>query len=412
MTKRKSNDPLDAAAAALAAAASGPEDLMAQLRELKRRTLQSMLDAEMEEHLGYEKHSPKGYNSGNSRNGTSKKTVLTEDSALEVRVPRDRNGTFEPKVVEKGQRRLKGFDDKVIALYARGLSTRDIRAHVEEIYGVDIAPSLVSRITDQVLADVQAWQTRRLERVYPIVYFDALRVKIRHEGQVRNMAVYVVLAIDVAGHKQVLGLWIAENEGAKFWMRVMTELSNRGVEDILFACVDGLKGFPEAVEAVFPQTTVQTCVVHMIRQSTHMVAWKNRRAVIADLKPIYRAPSEAAALQALDSFEATWGDTYPSIGESWRRNWARIAPLFGYSEPVRRAIYTTNPIEGVHRQLRKVLKTRGLFPTTDSVVKVLYLNIARLSAKWTHPRREWDQVIQQLAIQFDGRVQPSEYAAR
>ncbi|RMF00544.1 MAG: IS256 family transposase, partial [Alphaproteobacteria bacterium] len=392
----KKKDPLEVALDAMVDGASSAEDVMEQLRLLKKRALERMLSAEMDEHLGYEKHAPEGFDGGNSRNGTSKKRLITEDGELEIEVPRDREGTFEPQVVRKRQRRLQGFDDKVIALYARGMSTRDIQAHLEEIYEVDVSPSLISRVTEQVREEVLAWQSRPLDPVYPIVYFDALVVKTRDHGTTQNRSVYVVFAIDMRGMKQVLGLWVADHEGAKFWMQVVTELRNRGVDDVLFACVDGLKGFPEAIEAVFPRTTVQTCVVHMVRNSLNLVAWKNRKAIAAGLRTVYRAPTEQAALDALEQFDAEWGARYPSIVRSWRDNWQRIAPFFGYPPELRRAIYTTNPIEGLHRQLRKVLKTRGAFPTEDAVIKVLWLAIDRASRKWTYPKQNWDLVLQQL----------------
>ena len=408
----KQQDPVDAALDAMIAEARDPEEVFDQLRALKKRALERILKAEMEEHLGYEKHASEGYDGGNSRNGYTPKRVITDDGDIELRVPRDRDGSFEPKVVEKGQRRLKGFDDKLIALYARGMSTRDIQAHVLEIYDIDIEPSLVSRVTEQVLDDARAWQARGLDAVYPIVYFDGLVVKVRRDGRVQSLVVYVVFAYTMQGQKEVLGLWFAPTEGAKFWMQVLTELRNRGVQDILFACVDGLKGFPEAFEATFPQTTVQTCIVHMVRNSVRLVSWKYRRAVVQDLKRIYRAPSEEAALQALEAFEETWDDRYPTISRTWRANWAQVSPFFGFAPEIRRAIYTTNPVEGLNRQLRKVLKTRGSFPTEDAVFKLLWLNIDRTSRKWTLPMKQWDLVIQQLAIHFGDRVPVEAYAAR
>ena len=392
--------------------AKSAEDVMAVLRQLKKRALERMLQAEMDEHLGYEKHAPEGFDGGNSRNGHGTKKVLTDDSEVELNVPRDRAGTFEPQVVEKGQRRLKGFDDKLISLYARGMSTRDIQGHIKEMYDVDVEPSLISRVTDEVMEEVKAWQERKLDAVYPIVYLDALVVKVRDRGVVGNKSVYVVLAVDMRGLKQVLGLWMTENEGAKFWLQVVTELRNRGVQDMLFACVDGLKGFPEAIESVFPRATVQTCLVHMVRNSTHLVAWTNRRAVAADLRTVYSAPTEEAALTALDAFEKTWGKSYPSIGKSWRTNWTRIAPFFAFAPELRKAIYTTNPVEALNRQLRKVVKTRGAFPTDAAVMKVLWLSIDRASRKWTYPRKDWDLVVQQLAIVFGDRVSVAAYGNR
>jgi putative transposase len=390
----------------------GPEDLAAAVTELKQRAMNRILQEEMTEHLGYEKHAPDGYNGGNSRNGSTTKTVLTDTGAVELRVPRDREGSFEPQVVKKGQRRLQGFDEKVISLYARGLTVREVRGHLEEIYGVDVSPDLISRVTQGVLEEVAAWQQRPLEAVYPMAYFDGFVVKARHDGVVRNRTVYVVLGVNMQGHKEVLGLWVAEHEGAKFWLSVMNELRHRGVKDILIASVDGLKGFPDAIEAAFPQTTVQTCIVHMVRNSTRMVAYKNRRAVAKSLRSIYTAATEEAALAALDGFSAEWDDKYPSISRSWRDNWARISPFFEFSPEIRKAVYTTNPIEALNRQLRKVVKTRGAFPNDKAVFKLLWLAITRLSEKWTYPKQGWDLVVQQLKIHFGDRVPLEAYADR
>lgn len=394
----------------LAGKVDGPEALAAAVKELQKRAMERILQEEMNEHLGYEKHAAEGYDGGNSRNGTSAKTVYTDTGAIRLEVPRDRDGSFEPKLVQKGQRRLKGFDDKVISLYARGLTVREVRGHLEEIYGVDVSPDLISRVTDGVLDEVAAWQQRPLEAVYPIVYFDGFVVKVRHEGVVRNRTIHIVLGINMRGHKEVLGLWVAQNEGAKFWLSVMNQLRQRGLEDILIASVDGLKGFPDAIEAAFPQTIVQTCIVHMVRSSTRMVAYKNRRAVAKHLRTIYTATTEASALAALDAFAAEWDDKYPSISKSWRDNWSRISPFFEFSPEIRKAIYTTNPIEALNRQLRKVVKTRGAFPNDTAVFKLLWLAITRLSAKWTHPKQGWDLVVQQLAIHFGDRVPLKAYA--
>lgn len=398
--------------AELASKVKGPEDLAAAVTELKQRAMNRILQDEMTEHLGYEKHAPEGHNGGNSRNGSTAKTVLTDTGAVELRVPRDREGSFEPQLVKKGQRRLLGFDEKVISLYARGLTVREIRGHLEEIYEVDVSPDLISRVTEGVLEEVAAWQQRPLDAVYPMAYFDGFVVKVRHDGVVRNRTIYVVLAVNMQGHKEVLGLWVAQNEGAKFWLSVMNELRHRGVEDILIASVDGLKGFPDAIEAAFPQTTVQTCIVHMVRNSTRMVAYKNRRAVAKSLRSVYTAATEEAALAALDGFSAEWDDKYPSISRSWRDNWARISPFFEFSPEIRKAVYTTNPIEALNRQLRKVVKTRGAFPNDKAVFKLLWLAITRLSKKWTYPKQGWDLVIQQLKIHFGDRVPLEAYAER
>ncbi len=410
MAKQKQDT--EALVASLAEGMRSEEDLARVVMALKKQALESMLEAEMEEHLGYSKHAPEGYDGGNSRNGKGTKTVITDTGAVELAVPRDRNGSFEPKVVQKGQRRLKGFDDKLISLYARGLTVREIQGHIEEMYDTTVSPDLISRVTDQVLEQVRVWQGRQLDPTYAIVYFDGFVVKVRHEGVVRNRTVYVVLAIDLCGHKQVLGLWMAASEGAKFWLQVLTELKQRGVEDILIASVDGLKGFPDALEAAFPQTIVQTCIVHMVRNTTNLVAWKYRKALVKDLKTVYQAATEAEALQALDRFEAAWGDRYPMVGRTWRDNWERVRPFFEFDHAIRRAIYTTNPIEALNRQLRKVVKTRGHFPNDAAAIKLLWLAIDRSSRKWSHTIHGWDLAVQQLKIQFGDRVDLSQYANR
>jgi putative transposase len=381
------------------------------IRSLRKRGIERLLEAKLADHLGYNKHEAVGYNGGNSRNGHQKKTIKSESGTLLVQVPRDREGSFEPKLITKGQRRLKGFDDKVLSLYARGLTTRDIQSHIREIYDVEITPDLVSRITDSVMDDVRDWQSRTLDKVYPIVYFDGMVVKVKEDGVYRNRTVHLALAINIQGHKEVLGMWMTRNEGAKFWMSVVNELKLRGVEDIVIAAVDGLKGFPEAIEAVFAQTVVQTCVVHMIRSSTRLVSWKNRRALIKDLKPVYKAITENVALEALDDFEAKWGKQYPSVVSSWRNNWLRISPFFEFSAEIRTAIYTTNPIESLNRQLRKATKTRGTFPTDGSVQKLMWMVIDNLSKKWVHPKHHWDTTLQQLAIHFPGRIPLELYSA-
>ena len=396
----------------LALRVDNPEQLANAVALLKKRALERMLEEEMAEHLGYDRHEAKGRNSGNSRNGRSHKTVLTDTGTVELDVPRDRDGSFQPQVVEKRQRRLKGFDDKLISLYARGLTTREIQGHIAEIYGVEVSPSLISRVTDGVLEEVEAWQRRALEAMYPVVYFDGFVLKVRHDGVVRNRTVYVVLALTLAGHKEVLGLWMADNEGAKFWLAVLNELKARGLQDILIASVDGLSGFPDALEASFPNVIVQTCIVHQIRNSLRLVAWKTRRAVARDLKPVYQASTEEEALSALDDFEASWAAQYPSIGASWRDRWALIRPFFEFSPEIRRIIYTTNPIEALNRQLRKVTKTRGAFPSEEAAFKLLWLAIDRASQKWTRPPPRWDLVLQQLAIHFPGRVSLEAYAQR
>lgn len=374
------------------------------LKDLKKRLVESALEAEMTEHLGYEKHAADGRGSGNSRNGKTSKRLIDGDGELEISVPRDRNGEFEPQLVRKRQVRLPGFDEKVLALYSRGLSTREIQDHLREIYGVEISPALISRVTDAVLSEVQAWQNRPLDAVYPIVYLDAIHLKIRTEGRVQNRAVYVALGIDLTGNKDLLGLWIGETEGAKFWLNVLTELSNRGVRDILIAAVDGLTGFPEAIASVFPKTEVQLCVVHLVRNALRYVPWKHRKAVARDLRAIYTAATAEAAEQALDAFEATWGAAYPMAVKAWRGRWENVVPFYGYPEPIRKVIYTTNAVESLNAQLRKVTKKRGAFPTDDSVRKVLYLAITRAARRWTLPIQDWSTALNFFSIRFEGRV--------
>jgi transposase-like protein len=325
---------------------------------------------------------------------------------LEFGGPRARNGSFEPQIVPKGQTRLDGFDDRIISLYARGLSVREIQAHLRELYGVEVSPDLISRVTDAVLEEVREWQNRPLDSVYPVVFFDALRVKIRDEGLVRNKAVYVALALNIEGEKEVLGLWIEQTEGAKFWLKVINELKTRGVTDILIAVVDGLKGFPEAIGTVFPLTTVQTCIVHLIRNSLAFVSWKDRKIIIPDLKAIYRAETAEGALAELDAFEAQWGRRYPAIGQAWRRAWEHVVPLFAFPPAIRKMIYTTNAVESLHRSLRKIIKTRGSFPTDEAALKLLFLAIRNAGLHWRRPI-EWTAAIGQFAILFGERFEVS-----
>jgi transposase-like protein len=384
-----------------------PENILSEgglVQELKKRLVERALEGEMTDHLGYEKHAAEGRDHGNSRNGKTSKRVKTGDDEVEIEVPRDRDGSFDPKLVPKGRRRLPGFDDKVIALYARGMTTRDIQSGLKEIYGVDVSPSLISAVTDSVLEDVKAWQARPLDAVYPIVYLDAIHVKMRSSGHVQNTAVYVALAINLEGNKELLGLWVGEAEGAKFWLSVLTELKNRGVEDILIAAVDGLKGFPEAIESVYPKTQIQLCIVHMIRNSMRYVPWKERKKVAADLRTIYTAPTLEAAEQGLDAFEDKWGDQYPMVVRSWRANWANLTPFFDYPPDLRKVIYTTNAIESINSQLRKVVKKKGAFPTADSVRKVMYLAMTRASERWSRPVKDWAKALNHLAVVFEGRV--------
>jgi putative transposase len=371
---------------------------------LQKRLLEKAMGAELTVHLGYGKHDPAGKNSGNSRNGTGPKTLKGEFGNLELATPRDRNGSFEPQIVAKGQRRFEGFDQAIISLYSRGLTTREIEGHLLEIYGVEVSPALVSQVTDAVCADVQVWQNRPLEEVYPIVYFDALWGKVRGNGPVVKVAVYLALGITMTGHKEVLGMWAADTEGAKFWLHVLTELKNRGVRDIFIGCVDGLKGFPEAMEAVFPATQVQLCLVHMVRHSLRYVGWKERKVVAADLKTIYRAATVAEAEQALAEFEQKWDRKYPSIGKSWRTHWPELITFMKYPAEIRKAIYTTNAIESVNRSLRKISKNRGVFPNQESLLKLYYLALERIAKKWTMPIHNWGEALNRFVIEFGDRV--------
>jgi putative transposase len=374
------------------------------LQALTKRVYERALEGEMTHHLGYPPKAPEGRNTGNSRNGKTNKTVKTGAEDVDLSIPRDRNGKFEPQIVKKHQRRLAGFDDKVLALYARGLTTRDIQGHLEEMYDSEVSPALISAVTDAVLEEVTVWQSRPLEAVYPIVYLDAIHLKMRHSGQVKNQAVYLALGINLEGYKELLGLWIGEHEGAKFWLNVLTELKNRGVQDILIACVDGLTGFPEAIETAYPKAQVQLCIVHMVRNSLKYVSWKERKAVAADLKTIYSAPNVEAAEESLAAFEAKYQDHFPQIARSWRSCWMNIIPFFSYPPEIRKVIYTTNAIESMQAQLRKVTRNRGSFPTADSVRKVIYLASQQISKKWKRPIKDWVAALNHFSIMFEGRI--------
>ena len=368
--------------------------------QLKKALAERVLNAEMDYHLAGEN----GFS--NSRNGYGKKTVLTENGSLELKIPRDRQSSFDPQLLAKYQRRFPGFDDKIISMYARGMSTREIVGHLQELYGIDVSPDLISTVTDAVLEEIAAWQTRPLEAVYPLVFFDALRVKIRDEGHVRNRAVYVALGVRGDGTKEILGLWIESNEGAKFWLRVMNELKNRGVEDILIAVVDGLKGFPDAINAVFPETTVQTCIVHLLRNSLYFASWKERRELAAQLKSIYCALDDKEAEAALTDFESgDWGKKYPAIGQIWRRAWQEIIPFYAFPKEVRRILYTTNAIESLNAKLRRAVRARGHFPNDEAALKLLYLVLNRSEKEWKMPPREWTAAKSQFAVLFGERFQ-------
>ena len=384
-----------------------PEDLIGEsglLKQLTKALIERAMKTEMTAHLGYEKHDPDGKKSGNSRNGKSKKTIKGEFGNMEIAVPRDRNSTFEPVIIPKGETRFTGFDDKIISMYARGMTTRDIQAHLQEMYGVEVSPTLVSQVTDAITEEVMLWQNRPLEEVYPIIYLDAVRVKVRHNSTVINKAVYLAIGITWDGAKEVLGMWIAETEGAKFWLQVVTELKNRGVNDIFIACVDGLKGFPEAIEAVFPKAQVQLCIVHMVRNSLRFVSWKQRKEVAADLKIIYQAATVDQAEANLTAFAKKWDASHPTIAKSWRNNWERIIPMFSYPPEIRKAIYTTNAIESLNMSLRKVTKNRGSFPNDEAMTKLLYLAMKNISKKWTLPIRDWKSAMNQFTILFEGRM--------
>ena len=379
---------------------AGPGGLLGQLT---KRLVERAMEVELTDHLGYEPHQEPPGGAGNTRNGSMSKTLLTEQGAVGIDTPRDRAGTFEPQIVRKRQRRFEGFDDKILALYSRGLSTRDIEAHLEEIYGVRVGRDLISRVTDAVMEDARAWQTRPLDDVYPVVFLDALVLKIRDGGSVQRRACYLALAITMDGERDVLGMWFQANEGAKFWMQVLTDLKQRGVQDILICCVDGLKGFPEAIEAIYPQTTIQTCIVHLIRHSLKYVPRRQYEAVVKDLKPIYTAGDADAALLALEAFEEKWGKQLPVIGQAWRSAWEHVTPFLAFEPEVRRVIYTTNAIEALNRQLRKAIKTKGHFPTEDAARKLVYLAIQNAAPQWTRTRG-WTKALLAFKIHFGDRL--------
>jgi putative transposase len=383
-----------------------PEDLIGEnglLKELTKRLLERAMAAELTEHVGYEKHDPVGNNSGNSRNGKSGKTLKGSFGRMPLEVPRDRNGTFEPQIIEKHQTRFTGFDDNIISLYSRGLTTREIQQHLEEIYHVEVSAALISNVTEEVMDEVRAWQNRQLDAVYPIMYLDAIQFKVRDGGHIKNRAVYLAIGIKLDGLKEVLGLWIAQTEGAKFWLQVVTELKNRGVQDIFIACVDGLKGFPEAIESVFPQTEIQLCIVHLVRHSLNYVSWKQRREVAADLKLIYTSASDVEAEQRLNDFAAKWDEKFPLIAKSWRTNWPRVIPFFAHPPEIRKIIYTTNAIESLNMSLRKVTKTRASFPNDEAAAKLLYLALRNISKKWTMAVYDWQAALNRFAIIYEGR---------
>ena len=384
-----------------------PEEIMGEgglLAQLTKKLLERAMAAELTEHVGYEKHDRAGRNSGNSRNGRSRKTLKGDFGTMRIEVPRDRAGTFEPQIIGKHQTRWTGFDDKILSMYARGMSSREIQQHLEEIYKVEVSPGLISTVTEAVIDEVRAWQGRQLDEVYPIVYMDALHFKVRDNGHVRNKAVYLAIGVNLKGYKEVLGMWIAQTEGAKFWLSVVTELKNRGMRDMLIACVDGLKGFPEAIESVFPHTEVQLCIVHMVRHSLNYVGWKERKEVAGDLKSIYTSATEEAAEVNLREFAAKWDSRFPMISKSWHENWARIVPFFAHPPEIRKIIYTTNAIESLNMSLRKVTKTRSSFPNDDALLRLLYLALRNITKRWTIRVQEWAAALNRFAIIYEDRL--------
>jgi putative transposase len=370
------------------------EDINGLLKQFTKAVLERAMQAEMTEHLGYAKHDASGHNSGNSRNGVTRKTLKGEFGEVELETPRDRNGEFAPQIIQKGQTRWTGFDDKILSMYTRGMTTREIQGHLEEMYQVEVSPSLISEVTDGVIEQARAWQNRPLEPFYGVVFLDALYVKMRHEGRVENRAVYVALGINLEGQKDVLGLWSSASEGAKFWLNVLTELRNRGVRDIYLVCVDGLKGFPQAIESIYPKALVQLCIVHLVRASMNYVTWQDRKKVAADLKPIYKAATADEAERQRNEFEARW-PKYPAIARLWRDQWERVIPFFALPEEVRKIVYTTNAVESLHMSLRKIIKTRGSFPSEEAALKLLYLALTKVVGKWKTVQ-SWKQMLNYL----------------
>jgi putative transposase len=383
-----------------------PEDLLGKdgiMAELKQRLIERAMEAEMEDHLGYARNGNRVEGSDNYRNGFSNKRVISNTDRIDIQVPRDREGSFEPQILPKHQRRFDGFDDKILAMYARGMSVRDIQSTLQEMYNVEVSEGIITGVTDKVYEDVVSWQSRPLDPVYPLIFFDCIVVKSREDVKVSNRSVYVALAINMAGKKEILGLWIAPTEGAKFWLGVMTELRNRGVRDLFIASIDGLKGLPEAIETVFPEVEVQLCIVHMIRNSIKYVSWKDRKEVCRDLKEVYSAVTESEALQKLEEFGQKWDARYPTITKKWVNNWDRLKPFFEYPEEIRKVMYTTNAIESINRSIRKVIKAKGSFPNDRAIFKMLYLALNNASKKWTMPIKDWNAALNFFAIKFEGR---------
>ncbi|MCM3561563.1 IS256 family transposase [Brevibacillus borstelensis] len=382
------------------------DDVQSALKDLFADTIQEMLEAEIESSLEYAKHDMKNKRTTNSRNGYSKKTVRSEYGDVDIQVPRDREGDFEPNIVKKHQSNVTGIEDQILALYAKGVSTRDIQDHLQQLYGIEVSPTLISNVTNKIVPMIKEWQNRPLQAVYAVVFLDAIHFKVKQDGAIVNKAAYMVIGIDLDGHKDVLGIWIGENESAKFWLHVLNELKNRGVQDILITSVDNLRGFTEAISACYPKTEIQKCVIHQIRNSIKYVSYKDLKKITSELKPIYKAPTEQAALEELDQFEQTWGSRYPLMVRSWRNNWDEIATFFKYPPEIRKLIYTTNVIESYHRQLRKVTKGKAMFPTDDALLKMLYLVTMDVLRKWTGRVQNWGQILLQLSVFFEDRVQP------
>lgn len=380
------------------------KDIQSLLKEQFKDVIEEMLEAELDHELGYSKYDYKNKESNNSRNGTRSKKVRSDYGEINIDVPRDRTGEFEPIIVKKNQRDVSGIDDQVISMYAKGMTTRDIQEHLNNLYGIEVSPTLISQITEKIMPIIKEWQQRPLQEVYVHLILDAIHYKVRQDGRIVNKAVYIILGIDLDGKKEVIGMWIGENESSKFWLKVLTDIQQRGVRDILMASIDGLNGFSEAIQAVYPETKIQRCIVHMIRNSTKYLSWKDRKSFVNDLKPIYKAINEEAAMMALEALETKWGDKYYIAVKPWRDNWSEIATMFEYPAEIRRMIYTTNAIESFNRQLRKVTKSKSTFPTDDSLLKMLYLAMIDITKKWTMSIKEWGKIINQLAIHFEGRI--------
>ena len=406
MNKPFNEQKLKAFAQELAKDIKTPEDLSALSAQLTKLTVEAALSGEMNHHLGYEKHDPSGHGSGNSRNGYSTKRLIGNHGEIEIDTPRDRNAQFEPILIKKGQSRITGMDDQILSLYARGMSTRDIVDAFQDMYGADISAGLVSQVTNAVIDKVVEWQNRPLDGIYPIVYFDCIVLKIRQDKKVINKSIYLALGINIDGHKELLGMWISENEGAKFWLSVLTELQNRGVKNFLICCVDGLTGFPDAINTAYPKAKVQLCIVHMVRNSLRFVPWKDYKAVTKDLKLIYQSVTEEEASLELDNFSEKWDHKYPQISKSWRRNWPNLITFFEYPADIRKVIYTTNAIESLNSVIRKSVKTRKLFPSDDAAKKVTYLAIEAASRKWTMPIQNWKQALNRFMIEFEDELTP------